>query len=194
MANGKWKAKGCLMHRHGYKGAKFGRQRDQRRALLKSLADSLILRESIETTLPKAKDVAGYTEKLITKAKEGGLHNRRQVISGLMTIEAAHKLVDELSPKLSGRSSGYFRVARTTARRGDNAQMAKVSFVDDLSKKSSKKAPKTTDKVADKSSAKTKKSEATAKPTTTILSDKQKISAKTSATQAARRTGRRGNR
>ena len=182
------------MHRHGYKGNKFGRERDQRRALLKSLADSLILRESIETTLPKAKEVATYTEKLITKAKQGGLHNRRQIISGLMTIEAAHKLVDELSPKLSGRNSGYLRVIRTIARRGDNAQMANVSFVDDLSKKSPKQASKTADKVADKSGTGTKKAEAETKLKTTLLSDKQKISAKTSATQAARRTGRRGNR
>ncbi len=182
------------MHRHGYKGVKFGRERDQRRALLKSLADSLILRESIETTLPKAKEVASYTEKLITKAKQGGLHNRRMVISSLMTIEAAHKLVDELSPKLLGRSSGYFRVVRTVSRRGDNAQMASVSFVDDLSKKSTKVEPKTADKTASKKGAKSKKSEATAKPKATLLSDKQKISAKTSTTQAARRTGRRGNR
>lgn len=182
------------MHRHGYRGAKFGRERDQRRALLKSLADSLILRESIETTLPKAKEVATYTEKLITKAKQGGLHNRRQIISGLMTIEAAHKLVDELSPKLSGRSSGYLRVIRTIARRGDNAQMANVSFVDDLSKKSPKRTSKTADKVADKSGTGTKKAEAETKLKTILLSDKQKISAKTSTTQAARRTGRRGNR
>lgn len=182
------------MHRHGYKGTKFGRERDQRRALLKSLADSLILRESIETTLPKAKEVASYTEKLITKAKQGGLHNRRQVISGLMTIEAAHKLVDELSPKLSGRSSGYFRVVRTTARRGDNAQMANVSFVDDLSKKGAKSAPKTADKADNKSSAKIEKSKTETEPKAAVLSDKQKISAKTSATQAARRTGRRGDR
>jgi large subunit ribosomal protein L17 len=183
------------MHRHGYKGTKFGRERDQRRALLKSLADSLILRESIETTLPKAKEVASYTEKLITKAKQGGLHNRRQVISGLMTIEAAHKLVDELSPKLSGRSSGYFRVVRTTARRGDNAQMANVSFVDDLSKKGIKGASKTEGQaVNEKGSAKIEKSKTETKPKAVALSDKQKISAKTSATQAARRTGRRGDR
>lgn len=182
------------MHRHGYKGIKFGRERDQRRALLKSLADSLILHESIETTLPKAKKVASYTEKLISKAKLGGLHNRRQVISGLMTLEAAHKLVDELSPKLSGRSSGYLRVVRTTARRGDNAQMANVSFVDDLSKKSTKEVSKAAKKATVKSGAKTKKPEAPIKPAATVVSDKQKISSKTSSTQAARRTGRRGNR
>lgn len=57
------------MHRHGYKGRKFGRESDQREALLKGLADSLILCGSIETTLPKAKDLLSYTEKLITKAK-----------------------------------------------------------------------------------------------------------------------------
>jgi len=123
------------MHRHGYKGRKFGRQTDQRRALIKGLADSLVLRESIETTLPKAKEVLMYTEKLITKAKKGGLHNRRQVISGLSTLEAAHKLVDDIAPKLQGRASGHLRIEKTDIRRGDAAQMATVSFVDDLEKK-----------------------------------------------------------
>lgn len=120
------------MHRHGYKGKKFGRERDQRRALLKSLAEALVIHESIETTLPKAKAVVTYTEKLITKAKIGDLHNRRQIISSLSTIEAANKLVDELAPKLTGRNSGHLRIKKTTLRRGDAAQMAKVSFVDDL--------------------------------------------------------------
>jgi large subunit ribosomal protein L17 len=126
------------MHRHGYQGKKFGRQTDQRRALIKGLADSLVLRESIETTLPKAKEVASYTEKLISKAKKGGLHNRRQIIASLSTLEAANKLVDELAPKLKGRDSGHLRVKRTTLRRGDAAQLAKVSFVDDLSAKAPK--------------------------------------------------------
>ncbi|MBW3569380.1 50S ribosomal protein L17 [Candidatus Parcubacteria bacterium] len=120
------------MHRNGYKGRKFGRERDQRRALIKSLANSLILNESIETTLPKAKEVVPYTEKLITKAKKGGLHERRQIVSSLQTVAVAHKLVDEIAPKLGGRNSGYFRIERTSLRRGDNAQMAKISFVDDL--------------------------------------------------------------
>ncbi len=122
------------MHRHGYKGRKFGRERDQRRALLKGLADSLIKYESIETTLPKAKEILPYTERLITKAKKGGLHNRRQIIAKLQTIESAHKLMDEIAPKLTGRTSGHLKVTRTTMRRGDNAQMATVTFVDDLSK------------------------------------------------------------
>lgn len=120
------------MHRHGYKGRKFHRERDQRRALMKGLADSLVKYETIETTLPKAKEVVPYIEKLITKAKKGDLHNRRQVISGLQTVESAHKLVDEIAPKLGARDSGHVRVVRTTLRRGDNTQLARVSFVDDL--------------------------------------------------------------
>jgi large subunit ribosomal protein L17 len=122
------------MHRHGYKGRKFGRERDQRAALIKGLAESLVLRESIKTTLPKAKETVSYTEKLISKAKKGGLHNRRRIIAGLSTVEAANKLVDEIAPKLKGRTSGHLRLEKTNLRRGDAAQMARISFVDDLSK------------------------------------------------------------
>lgn len=130
------------MHRHGYQGRKFHRERDQRRALLKGLADSLVKYEAIETTLPKAKEVVPYVEKLITKAKKGDLHNRRQVIAGLQTVASAHKLVDEIAPKLGGRNSGHVRVEKTTLRRGDNAQMARVSFVDDLKEAPVAKAAK----------------------------------------------------
>jgi large subunit ribosomal protein L17 len=120
------------MHRHGYKGRKFHRERDQRRALIKGLADSLIKYETIETTLEKAKEVSSYTEKLITKAKKGDLSSRRQVIAGLQTVASAHKLVDEIAPKLATRNSGHLRISKTTNRRGDYAQMATISFVDNL--------------------------------------------------------------
>lgn len=133
------------MHRHGYKGRKFGRERDERRALIKGLADSLVLRESIETTLPKAKEVLPYVERLITKAKKGDLHNRRQVIASLQTLEAAHKLVDEIAPKLKGRVSGHLRIERSVVRRGDNAQMAIISFVDDLTSEAKVEKPAKTE-------------------------------------------------
>jgi large subunit ribosomal protein L17 len=120
------------MHRHGYKGRKFGRERDQRRALIKGLATSLVLEEKIETTLPKAKELIRYTEKLITKAKKGDLANRRAVIAGLSTQEAAFKLVDGIAPQLKGRTSGHLRIERTRIRVGDAAQMAEISFVDEL--------------------------------------------------------------
>jgi large subunit ribosomal protein L17 len=120
------------MHRHGYKGRKFGRERDQRRALIKGLATSLVEHGSIETTLPKAKELTRYIEKVITKAKKGDLASRRQVIAKLSTQAAALKLVDEIAPQLTGRTSGHVRVERTRIRVGDGAEMARISFVDEL--------------------------------------------------------------
>jgi large subunit ribosomal protein L17 len=127
------------MHRHGYKGRKFGRERDQRRALLKGLATSLVEHGKIETTLPKAKELVRYIEKLVTKAKKGDLASRRRVIAGLSTQAAAFKLVDEIAPQLTTRNSGHFRVERTRIRKGDGAEMATIGFVDKL-----KSAPKET--------------------------------------------------
>lgn len=133
------------MHRHGYKGRKFGRETDQRRALLKGLATSLVMEERIETTLPKAKELVRYIEKLITKAKRGDLANRRLVIAGLSTQTAAFKLVDQIAPQLTGRTSGHVRVERTRLRVGDGAQMAIIEFVDEL-----KETPKPEKKEAKK--------------------------------------------
>ncbi len=156
------------MHRHGYQGTKFHRERDQREALLKGLAESLIIHGSIQTTLPKAKAVVPYVERLITKAKKGDLHNRRQVIASLQQITTANKLVDDIAPKLGGRNSGYLRVVRTVNRRGDNALMARVSFVDNLreapvAKSAAEEKPKTEPKAtaaAKEPAAEAKKAEA----------------------------------
>ena len=120
------------MHRHGYKGRKFGRETDQRRALIRGLATSLVMEEKIETTLPKAKELVRYIEKLITKAKKGDLANRRAVIAGLSTQQSAIKLVDQLAPQMTGRNSGHVRVERTRLRVGDGAQMAIIEFVDEI--------------------------------------------------------------
>ncbi|MEI7918403.1 MAG: 50S ribosomal protein L17 [Candidatus Saccharibacteria bacterium] len=120
------------MHRHGYVGRKFGRERDQRRALIKGLATSLVLNGKIETTLPKAKELVRYIEKLITKAKKGDLANRRRVIAGLSTEAAAYKLFDVIAPQLTKRTSGHVRVERTELRVGDGTQMATISFVDEI--------------------------------------------------------------
>lgn len=118
------------MHRHGYKGKKFHRETDQRSALIKGLAESLIQHGSITTTLPKAKALRPYIEKLITKAKVQTLHSRRQVISGLQTVANANKLFDEIAPQFSKRNGGYTSIKRQSTRRGDNATMAKISFVE----------------------------------------------------------------
>jgi large subunit ribosomal protein L17 len=175
------------MHRHGYKGRKFGRERDQREALIKGLAESLIIHTSIETTLHKAKDLVPYVEKLITKAKKGDLHNRRQVLQGLSTVSSAHRLVDDIAPKLTGRTSGHLRIEKTTFRRGDNTQMARVSFVDDLKGAPVAKAASKVEKPAAKPTAK--------KPTTKKATPSNSTkTAKSSATVVAKRTGVRGNR
>lgn len=128
------------MHRHGYSGRKFGRKRDQRTALMRGLATSLLEYEAIETTLPKAKEVIPFVEKLITKAKNPTLHNRRQIISKLNSVPAGNKLVDDIAPKLTGRDSGHLRITKTGTRRGDQAALARVSFVDSLEKKIQPKA------------------------------------------------------
>jgi large subunit ribosomal protein L17 len=157
-----------MAHRHGYQGRKLHRKRDQRVELVKGLADSLVKYESIETTLPKAKEVVPYVEKLITKAKKGDLHNRRQVVSALQTVASAHKLVDEIAPKLAGRTSGHLRIEKTIWRRGDNAQMARVSFVDDL-----KAAPVAKSAKTEKPAKEVVAKPAAKKPATKKVADKK---------------------
>ncbi|HZP55624.1 MAG TPA: 50S ribosomal protein L17 [Candidatus Saccharimonadales bacterium] len=171
--------------------AKFGRRRDQRRALLRSLAESLIINESIQTSLPKAKAAVIYTEKLITKAKKSkeSLHDRRQVIKKLNTLEAANKLVDSIAPKLSHRNSGYFRIEKGAFRKGDGTSTVKVSFVDDLQSpakqthvQESKKADVADDKKTKSSSQQT------------VIKDSSRAVQPRNKVQAPRRTGVRGNR
>ena len=135
------------MHRHGYIGRKFGRECDQRDALIKGLATSLVMKGKIETTLPKAKELVRYIEKLITKAKKGGLNNRRHVITGLSTQEAAFRLFDVIAPQLTGRNSGHVRIEKTELRVGDGAQMATIAFVDDIKDTVATKAEKPAKKV-----------------------------------------------
>lgn len=120
------------MHRHGYKGRKFGRETDQRLALTRGLMCSLIKHQSITTTLARAKEIRRSTEKLITMAKKGGLANRRLIIARLNDLEAATLLVDVIAPQIK-RDSGYLRIEHAGYRRGDNSEMGTISFVDEIS-------------------------------------------------------------
>ena len=119
------------MHRHGYKGRKFGRETDQRRALLRGLMCSLIKYQAITVTLARAKEMRRGTEKLVTVAKKGGLANRRLLISRLDNLEAADLLMDVIAPQIK-RNSGYLRIERAGFRKGDHAEMATISFVDPI--------------------------------------------------------------
>ena len=120
------------MHRHGYKGRKFGRETDQRRALVRSLLSALIREQEITTTLARAKEIRSEAEKLITRAKKGGLFNRRLIIARLNDLETATLLVDVIAPQIK-RNSGYLRIERAGFRRGDNAEMGTIAFVDEIS-------------------------------------------------------------
>ena len=119
------------MHRHGYKGRKFGRETDQRRALLRGLMCSLIKYQAITVTLARAKEMRRGTEKLVTIAKKGGLANRRLLISRLDNLEVADLLMDVIAPQIK-RNSGYLRIEHTGFRKGDHAEMATISFVDSI--------------------------------------------------------------
>ncbi|MBR3056039.1 50S ribosomal protein L17 [Candidatus Saccharibacteria bacterium] len=127
------------MHRHGYKGRKFGRETDQRLALTRGLQCSLIKYQTITTTLARAKEIRRTTEKLITLAKKGDLASRRLVIARLNDLEAATLLVDVIAPQIK-RDSGYLRIERAGYRRGDNAEMGTISFVDDIDLAQAKEA------------------------------------------------------
>lgn len=119
------------MHRHGYRGRKFGRERDQRRALMRGLMISLVEHGTITTTLPKAKELRPQAEKMITVARQGSLAGRRRLIAKL-NVDTANKLVDVIVPSLK-RDSGYLRVTRLDQRRvGDNAELATIEFVDEI--------------------------------------------------------------
>ncbi len=181
------------MHRHGYQGRKLHRERDQRQALLKSLAEALIIHEAIQTTMPKAKELVPYVEKLITKAKRGDLAARRQLLQDLQTVASAHKLMDEIAPKLNKRNSGHLKIEAKSRRRGDNAQMAQVSFVDDIKASGAEAdAAKDTQKQPKKQQHDLgSRDEGSNKP---LVEQKSSASKAAQNIQAPKRTGRRGDR
>lgn len=106
-----------------------GRNTKQRKALFKGLIQSLILHEEIKTTEAKAKAIRRLVEKLVTKAKAGSLHVRRQILAFFPQKRAANKLVDEIAPRFARISGGFVRIIRLGRRRGDNAMVVKMEFV-----------------------------------------------------------------
>ena len=140
------------MHRHSYKGRKFGRETDQRLALIRSLECALIENQSITTTLARAKEIRRSTEKLVTMAKKGGLSNRRLVIARLNSVACGNLLVDVVAPQIK-RNSGYLKIERAGYRKGDNAEMGTISFVDEIDYSKAEK-PAKAEKEAKKPAAK----------------------------------------
>ena len=115
--------------RHRRAGFKLKRDVSARRALLRNLVTSVVMDERIETTIPKAKAAKPLVEKMITLAKEGTLHSRRQAASYLMTPESVKKLFDKLGPRFGQRNGGYTRIVRVGFRQGDGAETCKLELV-----------------------------------------------------------------
>jgi large subunit ribosomal protein L17 len=117
-----------MRHARGYR--KLNRTAEHRKAMFANMAGSLIEHEQIKTTLPKAKELRPVVEKLITLAKRGDLHARRQAAAQLKQDEYVAKLFDVLGPRFAERQGGYVRVLKAGFRYGDMAPMAIIEFVD----------------------------------------------------------------
>ena len=117
------------MH-HGFRGRRFGRSAEHRKAMFANMCQALIKHEQIITTLPKAKDLRPVVEKLVTLGKRGDLHARRQAIAQIKDAVLVKKLFDVLGPRYKARNGGYTRVLKAGFRYGDNAPMAVIEFVD----------------------------------------------------------------
>ena len=117
-----------MRHGHGYR--KLNRTHEHRKAMFANMASSLIEHEQIKTTLPKAKELKRIADKLITLAKRGDLHARRQALSQIKQEAAVKKLFDTLGPRYQERSGGYTRVLKAGFRYGDMAPMAFIELVD----------------------------------------------------------------
>ena len=113
------------------KGPRFGGDAAHQKAMLGNLVASLIAAEAIVTTEAKAKALRPVAEKLITKAKDGGVHNHRQVVAYLRDKDMAHKLFAEIGPRYVDRPGGYTRILKLPPRLGDNAPMARIELVRD---------------------------------------------------------------
>lgn len=116
--------------RHKVKGRKLGRTASHRKATLTSLATSLLKHKRIKTTLAKAKETRGTVEKLITKARKGDLHSKRQVMEVIKDKEVVKELFSEIVGKIGDRPGGYTRVIKLGNRLGDAASMAVIELVD----------------------------------------------------------------
>jgi large subunit ribosomal protein L17 len=116
--------------RHGISQRKLSRKSGHRKALFRNLADALVKHEQVKTTLPKAKELRPYVEKLVTLAKRGGLSNRRLAAARMNDDVQVKKLFDVMAKRYANREGGYLRIIRAGIRAGDASQMAIIEFVD----------------------------------------------------------------
>ena len=116
-----------MRHRKAHR--KLGRTSSHRQALLKNLTICLVREEKIETTVPKAKELKSYFDKLVTKAKKGDFNSHRAIFASLQDKEATKKLIGEIAPKFESRKGGYVSIKKTRIRRGDATMMATIEIL-----------------------------------------------------------------
>jgi large subunit ribosomal protein L17 len=122
--------------RHKIAGRKLNRTSSHRAAMLSNMAADLLLNEQIKTTLPKAKELRPFVERLVTKARDNSLHSRRYLLQRLKSDRAVQKLLSDLGPRYNTRPGGYLRIIKAGFRHGDMAPIAYIEFVNrDVSQK-----------------------------------------------------------
>lgn len=145
-----------MRHRRAHR--KLGRTTSHRRALLRTMVTEFLDKERIVTTVPKAKELRPYAEKMITLGKRESLHARRQALSVIRSKSVVHKLFDSLAPRFADRNGGYTRIIRLGYRKGDAAEMALIELIG--SELEAEAAAKAEAKAKKKSAKKSKESEA----------------------------------
>ena len=116
--------------RHGVKGRKLGRTTSHREALFRNQLQSLMDKERIVTTLPKAKELRPLAERVITRGKQGTVHARRWALRWLLRRDLVKKVFDDIAPRFRERPGGYLRIVKLGPRQGDGAEMAVIEMVD----------------------------------------------------------------
>ena len=144
--------------RHGVKGRKLGRTSSHREALFRNQLQSLVEKEKIITTLPKAKELRPIAERVITRGKHGTIHDRRWVLRWVLKRELVKKVFDDIAPRFEERAGGYLRIVKLGPRQGDGAEMAVLELVEREAVVADTETPKDTKK------AKEPKAEAKPKP------------------------------
>ena len=117
--------------RHGKRGRKLGRTASHKKAMLNNMATSLFDNGKVRTTLPKAKELRSVAERLISFAKRGDLHARRQVLRRIQNKVVLTKLFEEIGPSFADRSGGYTRILKLGPRRGDSSELCLIELVSD---------------------------------------------------------------
>jgi large subunit ribosomal protein L17 len=146
--------------RHAVRGRKLGRTSAHRQALFRNQLQSLVTNERIITTLPKAKELRPIAEKVITRGKKGTVHDRRWVLSWILSRDLVKKLFDDIAPRFSTRPGGYLRIVKLGPRQGDGAEMAVLELVE----REATAAPAEAPKEAKAKAPKPKKDDKEAKP------------------------------